>query len=69
MTIEDHHLLCIGNLVTLYRQSKNPNDFTDLNTEDRNAIEECVKSAEQLGLPISYDRFIRGEPICTRRDN
>ena len=69
MTREDHHLLCLGLLAKLFNQSRDFNDFTDLNHEDKLAIIEAVESAEALGLPVSKSRLCDGFPISTTPRN
>ena len=64
MTTRDHHLLCLGLLALIYQRSRDYCNSTELCWDDARAIEEAVRSAEALGLPVSAEKLIAGQPIA-----
>jgi len=69
MTIEQHHLLCLGVLSGIYQKSREPAHKRTifLPIETSRAIEEAVESAEEFGLPVSFERLLLGLPIATNQ--
>lgn len=54
MTVEEHHELCIGVLACCYKHV--PPDL-------QRAIMEGLRAAQQMGMDITPDNVLTGEPL------
>jgi hypothetical protein len=63
MTINDHHLLCLGLLAKIGIQARSQNDPTSLPHPDLIAIRQAIASGQNLGLPIDVKEYDAGRPI------
>ena len=55
MTVEQHHMLCIGTLAMCYRH---------VPSHMMLAIFECVQAAKAMGAPIEPDNLKHGLPLA-----
>lgn len=69
MTIEDHHLLCLGTLASIAHDYREIDRLCWPSEGHYKAIRQAIESAEKLGLPVSVKAFDEGKPISTLTAN